>query len=468
MQIGRNVADRAGQIASKRQVRFGANAMVMTIALIGILVFINILAVRNHKRWDLTANQDFSLSPQTVQIVENLKRPVQIVGFYGKNDASQQQDLESKLKEYTSRSNQISYRFVDPDADPATARTYNITSYGTLVFESGGRRQQTTGTQEQDLTGALLKVTQDRTTTVYFLTGHRERSIDGFDRGDYGDARQALEQDNFHVTTLNLTISDTIPLSNTVLVVADPQDQLQPREEQAITSYVAGGGRLMLLANPLDPPPLVGVLSAAGLSWNDDLVIDQQSELGNPAAPAVVEYPSSTITKDLGGQASLFATVRTIGQAGSAPSGVTVTPLLQSSKNSQAVTDFKSGQVQPSQNDRVGPLPFGYSVEGELKPSGTYSGTAALGGKARLIAIGDADFATNAYLATAQGNSALFRNAVAWLAAQDELIALPPKTPADRSVSLDAGQSRFLFYSSALGLPLLVLVAGVGVWWRRR
>jgi len=312
MQLGRNLAARAGRAAGKRQVRFGANATAMTIALIGILIFLNILAARNHKRWDLTANKDFSLSQQTIQIIQNVKHPVQITGFFGKADQSAQQDLESKLKEYTSRSSLITYRTVDPDTDPTTARTYNITSYGTLVFESGGRRQQTTGTDEQDLTGALLKVIQDRQPTVYFLTGHRERSIDGSDRLDYSQARQALEQDNFRITTLNLTISDTIPLSNTVLVVADPQTQLQPREEQAIGTYVAGGGRLMVLANPLDPPPLAGVLQAAGLSWNDDLLIDQQSELGNPTALAVVEYPYSTIAKDLNGQASLFPTARTI------------------------------------------------------------------------------------------------------------------------------------------------------------
>src|SRR5262249_37678344 len=443
------------------------NATVMTIALLGILIFLNILAVRNHKRWDLTANKDFSLSQQTVQIIQSVKSPVQITGFFGKADRTAQQDLESKLKEYTSRSNLITYRAVDPDTDPTTAHTYNITSYGTLVFESGGRRQQTTGTDEQDLTSALLKVIQDRQPTVYFLTGHRERSIDGSDRLDHSQARQALEQDNFRITTLNLTISNTIPLSNTVLVVADPQTQLQPRGEKAISPYVAGGGRLMILANPIDPPPLAGVLQSAGLTWDDNLLIDQQSELGNPTALAVVEYPFSPIAKDLNGQASLFPTVRTIQKAQDTHTDVTVTTLLQSSQNSQATTDFKSGEVRPSQNDQKGPLVFGYSVEGAITPSGTYSGTLSTGAKARIVAIGDADFAANDVLSSAQGNSAFFRNAIAWLAAQDQLIALPPKAPTDRSIFLDAGQGQFVFYSSVGGLPLLVLLAGVGVWWRR-
>jgi ABC-type uncharacterized transport system involved in gliding motility auxiliary subunit len=231
---------------------------------------------------------------------------------------------------------------------------------------------------------------------------------------------------------------------------------------------VAGGGRLLVLANPLDAAPLAGVLQAAGLSWNDDLLIDQQSELGNPTAPAVVEYPASPIAKDLNGQASLFPTARTIKKAPNTPTDMTVSALLQSSQNSQAATDFKSGEVRPSQSDRKGALAFGYSVEGAITPSGTYSGTLSTGAKARIVAIGDADFAANDVLASGQGNSAFFRNAVAWLAAQDQLIALPPKTPTDRSIFLTAGQGQFLFYSSVVGLPLLVLVAGVGVWWGRR
>src|SRR4029079_13304360 len=103
-----------------------------------------------------------------------------------------------------------------------------------------------------------------------------------------------------------------------------------------------------------------------------------------------------------------------------------------------------------------------------ITPSGTISGTLNTSAKSRIVAIGDADFAANGVLASAQGNNAFFRNAIAWLAAQDQLIALPAKTPADRSIFLTAGQGQFMFYSSVGGLPLLVLVAGVGVCWRRR
>lgn len=460
MDAPQNALQRFGSSPGGRKLRFGANATVMTIALIGILVLINVVAMRYHKRWDLTATKDFSLSQQTIQILQGLQQPVQIVGFFGKQDQSQRDDVESRLKEYASHSGQITYRFVDPDVDPVAARTYNITNYGTLVVEGNGKHQQTTGSDENAITSALLKVTQTQQTTVYFLTGHRERAIDSSARDGYSSIKSLLAQDNFIVDPLNLTITSTIPLSNTVLVVADPQTKLQANEEQAISEYVGKGGRLLILGNPLDEAPLGGLLGKAGLSWNNDVLLDQQSALGNPTAPAVVNYPSSQITKDLAGQASVFPSVRTLSQADKPPEGLTISPLLQSSAQSEAATDFANGQVKVNANDKHGPLPFGFSVEGPIG--------AAHGPKARLIVIGDADFASDGDLTTTQGNGALFRNAVAWLAAQDQLIALPDRAPVDRSIFLTNDQSRLVFYGDTLGIPLLVLVAGVFVWSRRR
>ncbi len=458
-----------GSFVGSRQVRIGANATVMTIVFLAILVLVNIIAMRNHKRWDLTATGEFSLSQQTIQIIDTIDQPVQIIGFFPKDNPmyqEQQDEVASKLKEYTSRSKHISYRVVDPDVDIITTQNYAISSYGTIVFESGENRQKLFAHDEQDITGALLKVTQEEATTIYFLTGHRERTIDGFDQKDYGDVKSMLQQDNFNVEAINLVITDTIPLDNSVLVVADPQDPLQPNEEDIIADYVAQGGRLMVLGNPLNPAPLQGLFDTIGLTWNDDVIIDQQSEMGNPLAPAVVDYPFHTITKDLQQIPTLFATVRTISQVGSAPSELTISPIVQSSERSQAATDFsEDGEIRPSQTDAKGPLSFGYAIEGAINAGGAESAQA----DARIVVIGDADFASNSYTRTPGiANAGLFHNAIAWLAAQEELISLPEKEQVDRSLFLDKDQSNFVFYSSTLGLPLLVLIGGLVIWLRRR
>ena len=438
-----------------RGVRYGANASAMTILFIAIMVLSNILAVRFHTRYDLTAQKEFSISQQTKQILQTLNQPIEIIGFYNGQDAALQADLESRLKEYRAVSSQISYRFVDPDRDPVTASAENITTYGTVVFKSGERRQIINGIDEKDITGAILKVSATTKTKVYFVTGHRERTIDTTDPTGLGDVKQLLEADNLEVEPLNLVISGTIPLENTVVVLADPLDPLQPAEEATIQQYLDQGGRFVLLSNTLSPAPMAGAMAQWGLVWNNDLVLDQQSQVGNPVAPAVLDYPYSDITKDLTGQASVFNSVRTIGTIGEEfPADYTVDELLNSSENSVAATKFDAGQVETQESDAKGPLTFAYTIETPAK--------------ARIVVVGDVDFATNGCLKVTQANAPLFRNMIAWAAAQEELISVPTPEPVDRQVFMTESQANIIFYSCVVGLPLLFLLTGIAVWWRRR
>jgi ABC-type uncharacterized transport system involved in gliding motility auxiliary subunit len=59
-------------------------------------------------------------------------------------------------------------------------------------------------------------------------------------------------------------------------------------------------------------------------------------------------------------------------------------------------------------------------------------------------------------------------NMMNWLSSDEDLISIRPKEPEDRRLSLTVQQMRRVFYSSVVFLPLLVIVAGFMVWWRRR
>jgi ABC-type uncharacterized transport system involved in gliding motility auxiliary subunit len=85
----------------------------------------------------------------------------------------------------------------------------------------------------------------------------------------------------------------------------------------------------------------------------------------------------------------------------------------------------------------------------------------------RLVVIGDSDFAANEALGF-EGNADLFVNALNWLAEQENLIAIRPKAPDDRRVTLTADQMRLVAYVSLLLIPGAVFAVGVLTWWRRR
>ena len=81
--------------------------------------------------------------------------------------------------------------------------------------------------------------------------------------------------------------------------------------------------------------------------------------------------------------------------------------------------------------------------------------------------IGDSDFAAN-FAVGIQGNRDLFMNTVNWLSQQENLIAIRPREPDDRRVTLTSFQQRTILWLSLGVIPALVIVSGVYTWWRRR
>ena len=113
--------------------------------------------------------------------------------------------------------------------------------------------------------------------------------------------------------------------------------------------------------------------------------------------------------------------------------------------------------------DLKGPLSMAVAVTKEVKPAGD-KGPAT---KARMVVVGDSDFAVNGYF-QAQGNGNLFLNLVSWLAQEEDLISIRPKPPEDRRVILSQSEQSMLRLITVFVLPGCVLVAGIVVWNRRR
>jgi len=448
-----------------RQVRYGSNALLMSLAFLGILFFVNFLSNRHHQRFDLTAAKRYSLSPQTLQILRELKEPVKILGFFTPGDP-RQEELKDLLEEYIYHSDKLSYEIVDPDLKPGLARQYGISSYGVLVFERGDKRQETYALDEQDITSAILKVSREEEKVVYFTTGHRERDPNGYDQRGYAQAKQWLERDNYRVETLNLAaITETLPSDAAVIVVAGPQVPFAPEEAERLRQYLDDGGKLFVLADPEFDTGLDDLLEAWGVRLRNDVVVDPGSSFfGDVLSPMVSRYRFSTITKDLGGLTSFFPGARSVEKITPSPEGRSVFVLLETTRASWGETDIEALRQRRARFDEGvdtrGPLALAVSVQASKGEE-----------KGRLVVFGDADFASNSVLSVRGnvGNADLFRNSVNWLAEEEELIAIGPKPPDIRQIQpLTPAQLRTVFSLVVIVMPLAVLVAGGLVWWSRR
>src|ERR1700704_4218108 len=69
------------RLFTRRQARYGTLMGVSVLVVLGILIAINYIGARHNKRWDLTANKQFSLSDQTRNVLQKLDSPLSIMVF---------------------------------------------------------------------------------------------------------------------------------------------------------------------------------------------------------------------------------------------------------------------------------------------------------------------------------------------------------------------------------------------------
>jgi ABC-type uncharacterized transport system involved in gliding motility auxiliary subunit len=198
-----------------------------------------------------------------------------------------------------------------------------------------------------------------------------------------------------------------------------------------------------------------------GIELGNDTVIDV-SGVGRlfgtgPAVPLVTEYGAHPINRNFEGSMTFFPLARSVKRASGSSFDVEITELLKTTPQSWAETELTGDQVKFDEGkDTKGPISVGVAAS---KKVGEKS--------ARLVVIGDSDFATNKYVGL-QRNGDLFLNAVNWLAEDEDLISVRPKEPKNRRVTLTETQQNLLFWFSFLLLPGIVIASGIYVWWKRR
>lgn len=460
------------EAVASRTARYGSNALVMSIAFIAIVAVVNFLGQRYHIRHDFTANKTYTLSEKTIQILQNLKEPIQAIGFYSIDSLQSQQEAEDQLREYSRVTDKFRYRFVDPYAEPQVANEYKVQFDGTIVFERGKRRENVFSTDEQTLTNALFKVAQDQQPTIYFTTGHGEHSPDDSGSDGYSLMKSAMEAENYRVQTIDLkTVTETLPSDISALIITGPRYPFEPAEVDIVKKYLDSGGRVLIMLDPQVDSGLDALLKEWGLAVRNDVVFDPRlGFFGQAQVPVISTYRAHAITKDLTGQSTFFPGVRSLEALTSPESSRSPTPLFVTSDAAWGETDMASVKAQNARrddNDYKGPLTLAYAVEdrGE-KP-------------ARLVVIGNSTFVTNGTLNARitvggqqqriqSGNGLFFGNTLHWLAGQETLISIPPKPRDTRFVLLTAEQTAFVFWSSFLLIPLAILIIGLLVWLRRR
>ena len=467
------------KLFSRRQARYGTLSGVSVLIVLGILVAINYIGKRQNKRWDFTANQQYSLSDQTKNFVSKLDSPLQITVF---DQEPNFQVFKDRLKEYEYASKQISTDYVDPDKKREIAQQAGVTQYGTIVFKYKDRTERVTSNTEQDITNGIIKVVTGKQKKVYFTQGHGEKDTTAADRSGYKAIADSLTKENYTVDRTVLAQQGKVPDDADVLVIAGPKVDFLPGEIDALKKYLDKGGKILMMLDPpekLDSPPLTNLIALAhdwGMDVGNNVVVDV-SGMGqligaNESMPVAASYPSHPITERFNVM-TVYPVARSVTPVQGGVNGHTAQPIVETSDRSWAETDLKALfagkeiKLDEAQGDKKGPISVADAVSAPVANAPEGADKDAPKPETRLVVFGDSDFVDSAYLGL-PGNRDLFMNTIGWLSQQENLISIRPKDAADRRLTLTAAQQTNIMVLTLLVIPAVILGSGVYNWWRRR
>ena len=442
--------------------------LAATVGLVWLLMAVVAASYVYNVRWDLSTGDRFTLSDHAHQVLAKIDKPVKIRAFIRTEDA-RNPFLKDLLWQVSRENPRIEYDIVDVNRNPAMAAQYGVSSYGSAVVESGGKRADFSNPSESLLMSALLKVMQEPK-KVYTLTGHGECSIENTDRHiGCSLMKGALSLESFRVENLSLVGGAEIPADADVIVVAGPKSDLLEVEAATLGSWLERGGKLFVMIDPFRAPRLVALLGAHGIEIGANIVIDPENRMagGEPWSTVLSDINRSHLVTSTLKAPPLFSLAAAVVARENAAAGREATTLLKSGARSWATYD--AGVIEGAEarfvagRDVNGPIP----VAAEVSEPATKA--AVEGSHSRILAFGDSEFATNRFL-DYLGNKDLLVNSVNWLAREEALMGTRPqqKTAGKNQFFFSQADSENVFQWAVLWQPGFFLLVGVAVLVRRR
>ena len=446
-----------------RRAQYSSNATIMTLAVIGILILVNVFIYNNDTSWDLTEDKENTLSQESLDILQNIEIPVYAQAFYSGNTNTE--IAEALLSNFKRNSNgMFDFEFIDPYSDPVLANQAGITKDGTTVLMANDTTLQLSYLSEENLLNNIIKLQNPESTVVYALTGHGED--DFFTAGDFSmtNLATALESKNYMVKTLNLVATPSVPEDARAIIIAAPQIMLEQSEVDLIAEYLDNGGSVILFSEPpfltqvdltQENPLWTYLQDSWGIIMSNNLVIDLSID---PVEFAVADqYNEHPITEESLSYITFFPTSHSVDFE--AVDGVTATDLILTSGQSWAETNIDAilnGEVAyDDASDTLGPINLATALEN--------SSTGA-----RVVVVGDSDFASDSYIFM-YGNQDLAVSMVDWVSANENLISITTSDTTTRVlVPPTKAVQLMIILVGLVGLPLIIAATGIIVGIKRK
>ncbi len=282
--------------------------ILRTVLVLGIIVLVNLIAIRFFTRIDLTQEKLYTLSDASKNLVRALDDKFLVKAYFTSDLPSPynntKREVQDQLDEYRAyaRGN-FQYEFIDPGKKEELeqeAQRYGIPpvqvqvlkedklqiekAYMGLVFLYADKQErvpvvQSTANLEYEISSAIKKMTAKELKKIGFLTGQGEPDLQQL------NSLQEILSKQYQVTPVDLSKGKPIPSDVAVLMIVAPTQQFKSWEKFLIDQYLMKGGRIAFFLNKVSASlqsqmgqalnlNLDDMLESYGVRVNTDLVRD--------------------------------------------------------------------------------------------------------------------------------------------------------------------------------------------------
>lgn len=461
--------------------RYGAYLTGYLVVVLLLLGGINYLGNRFNKSFDTTVNQRYTLADQTRKVAEGLREDVLLRYFDQSANFTQARDL---LSRYDDLSPRIRVEYVDIDQKPQEARAAGVTAMGEIVLSRGDRFERASSLSEEEITRAFVRLVREGGRKACVLQGSGEAALDGREADGFSNLAVLLRASSYELAPVNPLAGEALDDTCNVAIVAGPRTTYPAAVVAELERFAANGGGVLLLLDPPgelqglrtdENPELLALAKRWGVEVRSNVLLSQPGTINatllGPLTMVVNRYENHPVTSTLADNVTVFPESRSLLLP--ADGAQKAQALFSSSPNTYAAPDLKAleGEINLSKLERG---PFLLAAAGQLPapdqppaPEGQAAPAPAPAKGGRYIVVGNSRWASNGSVGRYE-NRNLLVNMINWLAADEDLISIPPKSESDSTIVLSPVQLRIVNVVSLAGIPLLVVLAGILVWLRRR
>lgn len=469
---------------SVKNISMGAYSSITVVIVCVITVMVNLIVSQLPTKYiniDVTANQLYTISDQSVELLKGLEEEVTIYVLAAEDTADA--TVAQTLKSYEDYSEHVNVTYIDPLVNPQfatkysqsgmtqnsiiveTDKRYKVISYNDLYeteLDYSTYQQSVTGYDgEGMITSAIDYCTSDQMPKIYMIAGHNEYSLDeGF--------LSAIDKENIVYETISLLEYEAVPEDAECVIIHAPETDFSVDDKDKIIAYLNKGGKAIITTEYSGEklPNFEAILEEFGLAVQSGYAVESNPDYYYQI-PTYLLPNIETATETSGLSDSYTYVFVPYAQGIEVPEemeNVTYTKLLTGSDSSIVKTNVQTAQTyDKEEGDIEGPICMGVKAVKTVETSETESAEATL-----YVFSSAQMFTDNADSVVSGNNKVLFSNIMGTIANHEVSISIPVKSYEVESLMATSADANIFMVISVVIIPFGLLIAGVVIWNQRR